>query len=133
MDYIEALQNNNLKVTPQRLEIMEIIDKNGHISIDDLYKLLQKKFPTLSLATVYKNINKMCETSFLSEVKIANRKSVFEISKEEHSHVVCSKCHAIMDVELDTADIYHQAKFASHYNLNTSSIVLSGICPKCMN
>ena len=41
MDYIAILQTHNLKVTPQRLEIVDILNNNGHINIDDLYILNQ--------------------------------------------------------------------------------------------
>lgn len=133
MDYIAMLQNHNLKVTPQRLEIVDILYKNGHINIDKLYKTLQSKFPSLSLATIYKNIHMMCEKQFVSEVKIPHEKNVYELSKQEHSHVVCSKCNAIMDIDLDTTSIFSQAQSKSHYMLNEGSIVLNGLCPKCIN
>ncbi|MBL0721777.1 MAG: transcriptional repressor [Sulfurovum sp.] len=130
---MEILQNYNLKVTPQRLEIVDILHKNGHINIDDLYKELQNKFPSLSLATIYKNINIMCDKLFLLEVKIPHQKNVYELSKKEHSRVVCSKCNAIMDINLDTLNILNQAKKLSNYNLDTSLIVFNGTCPKCLN
>ena len=131
MNYIAILQEHNLKVTPQRLEIVDILYKNGHINIDDLYKSLQSKFPSLSLATVYKNINTMCGKFFLSEVKLPNMKSVYELVKKEHSHVVCSKCNAIMDIDIDTSSVFNQAKSKSNYDLNESAIVFNGICPDC--
>ena len=133
MDYISILQNHNLKVTPQRLEIVDILYKNGHLNVDDLYKALQNKFPSLSLATIYKNINTMCDKSFLSEVKIPHQKNVYELSKKEHSHAVCTKCNAVMDINLDTLNILNQAKKLSNYNLNASSIIFNGTCPNCMN
>lgn len=131
MDYISTLQSHKLKVTPQRLEIVDILCKNGHINIDDLYKSLQSKFPSLSLATVYKNINTMCEKLFLSEVKIPNIKNVYELTKDEHSHVVCSKCNAIMDIDLDSTSVFNEAKIKSNYDINKSAIVFNGICPNC--
>jgi Fur family peroxide stress response transcriptional regulator len=133
MDYIEILQNHNLKVTPQRLEIVDILNMNGHLNIDDLYKLLQNKFPTLSLATIYKNIKAMSNKLFLGEVKIPNQKNVYELTKKEHSHVVCSKCNTIMDIDLYISNILSQAESISNYSLNKSSIVLNGICPKCVS
>jgi len=133
MNYIEILQNHNLKVTPQRLEIVDILYKYGHINIDDLYKALRSKFPSLSLATIYKNINTMCDKLFLLEVKIPYQKNVYELSKKEHSHVVCSKCNTIMDIDLDTLNILNQAKKLSHYNLDESSIIFNGVCPSCLD
>jgi len=131
MNYSLTLQKYNLKATPQRVEIVNILYKNGHLSIDDLYKSLLKKFPSLSLATVYKNIKIMCDKLFLQEVKIPHKKNVYEVSKAEHSHLVCSKCSSIIDIQLDISKILEQAKSISNYKLDESSIVLSGICPKC--
>jgi len=132
MNYIKMLQEHNLKVTPQRLEVVSILNTSKHISIDDLYKLMQKKFPTLSLATIYKNIKTMQEKLFLTEVKLPNQKNMYELAKKEHSHVLCSKCNNIMDIEIDTSSIINQAESISNYTLNNSSIILNGICPKCM-
>jgi len=131
MENITLLKNHNLKVTPQRIEIVKILSAYGHINVDDLYKALQGKFPTLSLATIYKNIHAMTNKSFLNEVKIPNQKNVYELKKQEHSHVVCSKCNDIMDINLDTSTLINQASSKTNYQLTKSSIVLNGICPKC--
>ena len=132
MDYIKKLQNFNLKITPQRLEIVDILYKYGHINIDDLYQLLKKKYPSLSLATIYKNINIMCDKLFLSELKMANKKTLYELKKEEHFHLVCSKCNNIMDINLDASSLIKEAEKLSSFNLKESSIILNGICPKCL-
>ena len=73
----------------------------------------------------------MIDICFVSEVKIPHQKSMFELTKKEHSHVVCSKCDSVMDIDLDISNLMNQAKSLSHYNLSNSSIVLNGICPNC--
>jgi Fur family peroxide stress response transcriptional regulator len=132
LNYIGLLQEYHLKVTPQRLEIVSILESRGHITIDNLYSELQKKFPTLSLATIYKNLNKMCENLFVSEVKIPHQKSVYELTKEQHSHIICSECQAIMDLELDVDSLVQEAHRKTDYSIKSSSLVFEGICPKCM-
>jgi len=131
MDYVATLQQHQLKATPQRIEIVDLLYKHGHINVDDLYKFLQTKFPSLSLATIYKNINTMCERHFLTELKIPSMKNVYELTKKEHSHVVCSQCNAIIDITLDTSKIIEEAKSISHYKLDKSSIIFNGFCPQC--
>jgi len=131
MNYVQALKDNNLKATPQRLSIVEELYIHGHLNIDDLYKLLLSKFPSISLATIYKNINAMIEICFLSEVKLPNKKSVYEITKQEHSHVVCSKCDNVMDITLDLSKLCDEAQTKSDYTLKNSSIIFDGICPNC--
>lgn len=131
MNYAHLLKEYNLKVTPQRLAIVEELYYQGHMNIDDLYKNLLKKFPSISLATIYKNINSMVEKIFLNEVKIPNQKSVYELKKDEHSHVICKSCNSIMDVSVDTAALVTQASELTNYKLEQSSVVFSGLCSSC--
>ncbi|MFY4861236.1 Fur family transcriptional regulator, partial [Aliarcobacter butzleri] len=115
----------------QRVAIVEELYKNGHMNIDDLYKKLLAKFPSISLATIYKNINAMVEKVFLSEVKIPETKSVYELVKAEHAHLACSCCGYIEDIMLDSSDIAEQVSKISSFKVNSTNIVISGICSKC--
>ena len=125
------LKEYGLKVTPQRVAIVEELYLNGHINIDDLYKKLLAKFPSISLATIYKNINAMVEKVFLSEVKIPNNKSVFELVKTEHAHLVCSTCGSIEDITLNVKDVLEEASSQSKFKIDSTNLVLSGLCPTC--
>jgi Fur family peroxide stress response transcriptional regulator len=75
----------------------------------------------------------MTNKMFISEVKIPNKKNVYELTKEEHSHIICTKCDDIIDIKINTQNIYTQAKIKSKYILNSNSIILSGLCPNCQN
>lgn len=130
-NYTVLLKNYNLKVTPQRVAIVEELYINGHMNIDDLYKKLLAKFPSISLATIYKNINAMVEKVFLSEVKIPNTKSVFELVKEEHAHLVCSECGNIEDIMLDVSSVLEEVTSKSKFKIESTNLVLSGLCPNC--
>ena len=129
--YIDLLKEKKLTVTPQRLEIVGILSSRGRLNIDELYKLLCVSFPSISLATVYKNIHTMLEKLFLSEVQIPNKKNVYELMKDEHVHVVCTKCNKIVDVYLDTNSVLREAQKKSNFILESKSIVFSGVCDMC--
>lgn len=130
-NYIDLLKNYDLTVTPQRLSLVEIIYKHGHIDIDNLYKLIIKKFPNLSLATIYKNLNKMIEVGFLEEVKIDNRKSVFEIKKDSHSHLVCSSCGSVTDIDTPKLDT-KKLLLNSNFKVEDLNLTFYGNCEKCI-
>ena len=132
MNYINLLKKHNLKVTPQRLVIVESLYEKGHINIDDLYTILKVNFETISLATIYKNIHIMSDKHLIQEVKIPNEKNVYELVKDEHSHLVCIKCHSITDVTLDTDRLVKEASKLGEFQINNSAIVLNGICKKCV-
>ena len=130
-DYTNILRQHNLKATPQRLAIMDIIEYNGHINIDNLYEEVKKKFSSISLATIYKNINSMVENFLLIEVKLPSRKPVYEIIKKEHSHLLCKDCGEVIDVEVDTSKILNDISSKYNFDIDGTDVILSGTCPTC--
>ncbi len=130
-NYANLLKEYDLKVTPQRVAIVDELYMNGHMNIDELYKKLLDRFPSVSLATIYKNVNSMLEKTFLSEVKIPNAKSVYELVKTEHGHLVCKECGFIEDIILEATDVLEQVSKISSFKVENTDIVLSGTCQKC--
>jgi len=130
-NYTDILRQHHLKATPQRLEIANALGCNGHMTIEKLYEVMLKKFNSISLATIYKNINLMIENAFIQEVKIPNEKSVYELTKETHSHVVCRQCGEIQDIMLDLSQTVQLASQTSHFKIDKAALVLSGLCQKC--
>lgn len=133
LSHAEKLKEHTLKVTPQRLKILSMLDKHGHLNIEDLYQQMLKEFPSISLATIYKNINQMMESGLIQEVKLPSQKSVYEVVKEPHLHMVCDKCHKVEDIVVGTDKIIEEAEKASGYKIEESFITLRGICPECQS
>ncbi len=127
----EILKKYDLKVTPQRLAIVELMQLYGHLSIEELYLYIKKRFHSISLATLYKNINLMVGVDLVKEVKIPNEKSRYELTKDPHSHLLCQKCNKIQDIFLDLKTIVQDCELKTNYMINESVLVLSGVCPNC--
>jgi Fur family peroxide stress response transcriptional regulator len=133
MNYETLLREHSLKVTPQRLGILSIMHSSGHINIEELFTHIKKRFASISLATLYKNINAMLENKLISEVKIPNMKAKYEISKAPHVHMLCTSCHEFIDLELDLNDLVTTASLKSKYRVEDTNIILSGLCEHCNN
>jgi len=129
--YTDILRQHNLKATPQRLAITNILYTHGHVSTESLYEMMVKKFNSISLATIYKNINLMLENSFIQEVKIPHAKSVYELSKEIHSHLVCDKCTEVEDIFINLDSVIAEASQRTSFEIQATSLVLNGICKNC--
>lgn len=132
-NYTDALRQHHLKATPQRLAIADTLHMHGHISIESLYEIMIEKFNSISLATIYKNINIMIENSFIREVKIPHAKTVYELTKHSHAHLVCQKCNHIEDVVLDLNSVIESASKLGNFKIQDSDLVLSGLCNNCQN
>jgi len=122
------LKNSSLKVTPQRIEILQTIQKNGHISIDDLYLNIKEKFPSISLATVYKNIHTLKDEEILTEIHPQNEKSHFELKKSPHGHFICKNCGKIYDFEIQTTCSPDLSEISQ---IEESEVYLYGTCKSC--
>jgi Fur family transcriptional regulator, peroxide stress response regulator len=125
------LRSHHLKVTPQRLKIVESLNTFGHLNIDMLYQEVKEAYPNVSLATVYKNIAIMTESGLLEEVKIPEKKSVFEIKKEPHLHLHCTVCGKIEDFEVDLKKVAEKTQNLSGFQIHHADLVFGGICPEC--
>jgi len=130
-DYTTVLKQNNLKSTHQRVAILEVIDKAGHIDIETLLYSLKKSFPTMSQGTLYRNVNDLTNKGILTEVKTQQQKQKYEILKEPHIHLECEKCTKLEDLHIDTNKFIENVTIKSGYTILNSQIVLSGICKEC--
>jgi Fur family peroxide stress response transcriptional regulator len=130
-DIVQRLREHELKVTPQRLKIVESLNTFGHLNIDMLYSEVKSTYPNVSLATVYKNLSLMTKNGLLNEVKVPDTKSVYEVAKEPHLHLYCDVCEEIMDITIDISGIETAAGDESGYRIEKTSVVMRGICPAC--
>lgn len=131
IDYIQLLKENDLKATIQRTSILKTIDHAGHINVDDIYEDVKKQYPTLSLATIYKNIIVMQEHNVIVEVPMNGEKSKYELKKDEHMHLICQKCGFIQDTQISPET--RETLVIDKFQLSTPQINLFGICEKCQD
>ena len=103
------------------------------IHLEDIYEEVTKVHPSLSLATIYKNIILMMEKGVLVEVPIVGKKSKYELSKVDHMHLICTECGEVEDRScLDSTDkILYALTEQEHFKLNKRQINLYGVCEKC--
>jgi len=130
-NYISLLKENDLKATIQRTSILQTIDHAGHINIDDIYENVKKQYPTLSLATIYKNIITMQHNNVIVEVPMNGEKSKYELKKEEHMHLICERCGEIKDTEITTKT--QEVLVIENFQVKSSQINLFGLCQKCQS
>lgn len=136
MDYLTLLKEHNLKATPQRIAVLKVLDKHEHPTMDELYADIKQEHPSVSLATVYKNVNTLKSAGVVAEVNIPNGKMRYDIYLSPHIHVVCDKCQNIQDIpHCDNLQSYQRAIEKSIGNLISSLNVVAHVkeCHNCLN
>lgn len=98
-------QEHKFPLTPQKTAIFEYLSSvTTHPTADEVFDAIQKQFPTLSPATVYKNLQKFVALGILREIRSTGRKSRYDARTDQHHHLVLSN-GSIEDVEIDAENI----------------------------
>jgi len=100
---IVKLREKGFKVTPQRLSICEfILSSKEHPTVDQVYQVVKRKHPTLSLATVYQTLHLLTESGMLQELGFSDGISRYEPNNSPHINIVCKSCGKIQDYESES-------------------------------
>ncbi len=132
---VKKLRENNHKLTPQRLAIVKILAQSeGHPNIEKIYEHLQGDFPTMSLATVYRNVMLLKSLGEVLELGFPDGSNRYDGNKPyPHPHVICYECKKIIDPELDTLkDLTKEVADETGFKILTHRMDFFGICGDCM-
>jgi Fur family peroxide stress response transcriptional regulator len=128
---MQRYREAGLKLTPQRLAILEYLDGNtSHPSAEDVYREVKKKFPTMSFATVYNTLDALQKRGGLLELTIDPTRKRYDPNTEHHHHLICLKCHKIVDVHSEFL-IEIPENERNGYRIIDNHIEFYGICPEC--
>jgi Fur family peroxide stress response transcriptional regulator len=101
MDFLSILKDRGLKATPQRVAVLKELGKKTHPTMDEMYSGIREDNPTISLATVYKNVNLLREQGIVIEINVPNGKMRYDYLARPHIHIVCKSCGCIEDLDYD--------------------------------
>ena len=129
----EILRDKGFKVTPQRLAIYKILKESyDHPSAEMVYEKLQSRYPTMSLATVYKTIEVFLEIDLVHYLNVGEDKARYDAHTHPHAHMVCDKCSEILDIEdSELKNLQDSIEVTSGYQINRARVYFHGVCPKC--
>jgi Fe2+ or Zn2+ uptake regulation protein len=130
-EYATLLKKYDLKATTPRLAILEQVDYAGHSSIEELSGLVCKRYPTISLGTIYKNVECMTEKGLLTPIAITNEKQKYEITKAPHIHLICESCLSVTDMAYMPIPALKSIVDKSGFEFHKETINLYGLCPVC--
>jgi len=122
-----------LAVTHQRQVIWDALARlDGHPSPEELYEHVRQQIPSISLATVYKNVKTFIDHGMLAEVSLHHGSARLETNMTPHHHMVCTKCRAIVDLDDDDIEPVRMKKSAPEgFRINRYAVEVLGLCRNC--
>ena len=121
-----------MRTTNQQVIIQETVERSkGHASVGEVFQRARRRLPKLSLATVYRVLNRLVSEMRLSEV-IIDGITLYEANSNPHMHFVCLNCRDIQDIALDKRAKELLDSMAGHERrISEFQIVAQGTCQKC--
>lgn len=131
---VSKLREKQYKLTPQRLAIAKILARSeGHPSAEDIYESLLDDFPTISLATVYRNIVLIKSLGEVLELGFPDGSNRYDGNKPyPHPHLICTQCKKIIDPDLSTLKVLTmEVTKETGFQITTHRLDFFGICNDC--
>jgi Fur family peroxide stress response transcriptional regulator len=100
---IAKLREKGFKVTPQRIAICEfILSSKDHPTADQVYQVVKRTYPTLSLATVYKTLSLLTKIGMLQELGFTDGISRYDPDTSPHINIICRNCGKVQDYQVES-------------------------------
>lgn len=125
---------NNKRNTLQKRIVSDIFcEMHNHPSAGMVYEEVQKQFPSISRATVYRLLAEAAEEGKIQRLKLTDANDRYDITVSKHYHVVCRLCGAVADVEADDrdADVLSDARGCEGFLLESCHVEFVGLCKTC--
>lgn len=124
----------NLRMTRQRKVILEELRKvDTHPSADEVYEMVRKHLPRISLGTVYRNLEILSESGEIQKIELGCSSKRFDGIAENHYHIRCIHCDRLIDAPADfNVAVNHNLKNAIDFKIIGHKLEFIGICPDCL-
>ncbi|MBS3756906.1 MAG: transcriptional repressor [Desulfobacterales bacterium] len=123
-----------MRQTRQRQLILEHLKRTAnHPSATEIYDLVRQDLPSISLATVYRNLESLCSLGLAKKVETFGGQKRFDAIVADHMHAICTKCGKVRDIETEPEFKPEKLRsIDSDFEITGVRIDLLGICPECM-
>jgi len=128
---IKKYRAKGIKLTPQRLAILEYLDGNiTHPSAENVYKAVKRQYPMMSFATVYKTLETLRQKGTLLELTIDPLRRRYDPETKPHHHLICIRCKKIVDIQAELpVSIPDEVK--EGFEVTGNHVEFYGICNEC--
>ena len=119
------------KRTPQRLAILDHLDGNkSHPSAEDIYRVVARKNPSMSFATVYNTLNTLVQAGAVRELTIDPDRKRYDPDTSSHHHLICLDCRKVVDIP-GNIPVEVPRNMAREFAITGNHIEFYGICGPC--
>lgn len=108
-----------------------LLHSREHPTAEMVYKTLKPEHPSLSLGTVYRNLNQLVEEGTIASLPFSVER--FDANIEPHAHFVCKTCNCVYDIMSIDYDpsLDKEAGKKSGHSIDQHMLIFYGDCAVC--
>lgn len=131
---IGQLKDKGLKITPQRLAIIDALVENreAHPGATLIYEEARKKARRVSLSTVYAALKEFSENGLIRQLEFDRMENRYDVDLSDHVNLICNRCGKILDyyipASLEPRDIARKSGFV----VTETRLEFHGYCRDCL-
>ena len=122
------------KVTATRRATVEALLAGGdrHLSAEDVVATVRGRHPEVAESTVYRTLSTLEDLGVVAHVHLGHGPATFHLTGDEHRHLVCRRCSAVIEVPADRFAGFIDALRADYgFSVSADHFALWGLCRAC--
>jgi len=132
-DFEARCRQAGMPVTVQRRAVLQaVLERDDHPTADQILEVVKDRIPGISRTTVYRVLDTLADLGVIRRLQHAGSLARFDGRMRRHHHLVCGKCHKVLDLEdkkLNRISVSHIR--AEGFEIEDFSVHLMGICEEC--
>ena len=122
-----------MRMTRQRQVILEELRKvYTHPGADEIYTMVRRRLPRISLGTVYRNLEVLAELGEIQKIETGGTLKRFDGNPEGHYHIRCVACKRVVDAPVERLnDIEEALSGKTDFQILGHRLEFVGLCPEC--
>ena len=104
-----------------------------HPTALEVYGMTREADPTISMGTVYRNLNLLAEQGKIKRIKVPGGADRYDGIIEPHNHAVCTRCGMVMDYDYSFDDLNKALLEKSGFKCEELNITVRGTCKNCLS
>ncbi len=124
---------DKLRMTRQRKALLEAIQREEtHPTADEVYRLVKRRLPRISLGTVYRNLDLLAAQGLVQKLEMGGTQRRFDAKHGRHYHVRCIRCGRVDDLSMrPLLAVERAARRATDYEITGHQLEFVGLCREC--
>ena len=130
---MNLLPKSTFRMTFQRRIILRELRKvKSHPTADEIYVMVRKSVPHISLGTVYRNLEILSEKGFVQKLECAGNQRRYDGNPENHHHIRCRICGRVEDIDSSAVTSFSFApEKISGFEVLKTRFLFIGVCENC--